>query len=70
MSIPNSEIIDMELKGSILYVKFRNGETIKFIDVKDWEYNQIISSNDWRKSLLHFAKRKPHASDFSSSSLP
>lgn len=60
MSLPNSKILNIELENNIMTVKFQNGDTIKFIDVKEWEYNEIISSSNQRKSLEKFAKYKPN----------
>ena len=53
-------IENIELSGGIMTVKFANGKAEKFIDVKDWQYNQIISAKNPSKELDHFARYIPH----------
>ena len=53
-------IENIELSGGVMVVKFTNGTAEKFIDVKDWQYNQIMSAKNPSKELDHFARYIPH----------
>lgn len=52
--------IDLKEDGGVMTVSFENGEVIKFVCVKFWQYNMITSAKNPVKELQHFAKYIPH----------
>lgn len=54
------EIEHIELNGGVMTVRFTNGKTEKFIDVKDWQYNQIMSARNPSKELDRLSRYIPH----------
>lgn len=60
ISLPPYPITNIEWNDEIMIVAFGNGERIKFIGVKETQYNYIVSANDQRKKLKRLLPIIPH----------
>lgn len=58
--IPPYAITDIRWDNEIMIVSFKNDQQIKFIGVKEWQYDNIVLSKNQRKDLEKLSKYIPN----------